>query len=323
MRKRNQRRSYRSGIEIICYISVFLFTMYSVQAQDKQPVENGNGTLFTKASVLSGVNVTHSRTTPTSLNKMIRVGYEKATIKSALEDIARRAGFQLSYSDQQVPLKKRVTLDSQNITVNKALWKVLEGTGLRFAVSPNNHLVLTKREESEKQQALEVIQGTVTDAQSGETLPGVNILVKGTSTGTSTNTDGQFELNVPSLQDTLVFSFIGYQTREVPINGQTELEIALQPQTVSGDELVVTGYGVQRKSDVTGSIGMVSGDELQKQPSFNALKGLRGKVAGVNVFTNSGAPTGSNRVVIRGSGSINADTDPLYVVDGVAMQSGI
>nr|WP_244545702.1 TonB-dependent receptor [Fodinibius roseus] len=254
---------------------------------------------------------------------MISLEFENVSIKNALENIVRRAGFQLSYSDQQVPLSRHITINLQNVTINKALWKVLEGTGLRFALSPNNHLVLTKREDSKKEAAVEVISGTVTDAQTGETLPGVNILIKGTSTGTSTNTEGQFELDVPSLQDTLVFSFIGYQTREVPINGRTVIDVALQSQAVSGEELVVTGYGVQRKSDVTGSIGMVSGEELEKQPSFNALQSLRGKVAGVNIFTNSGAPTGSNRVVIRGSGSINADTDPLYVVDGVAMQNGI
>lgn len=321
MRKCNKSGIFRSGIVIICYITVFLFTMHSVKAQDIPAGDNGN--LFTKASVLSGIDITYSRTTPTSLNKIIMVEYGGVPIKTALEDIAQKAGLQLSYSDQQVPLTKRITLDSQSITINKALWKVLEGTGLRFAISPNNHLVLTKREDSEKEVALEVISGTVTDAESGEVLPGVNILVRGTSTGTSTDTEGQFELNVPSLQDTLVFSFIGYQTQEVPLNGRTELDVALQPQTVSGDELVVTGYGVQRKSDVTGSIGMVSGDDLEKQPAFNALQSLRGKVAGVNIFTNSGSPTGSNRVVIRGSGSINADTDPLYVVDGVAMQDGI
>lgn len=195
-------------------------------------------------------------------------------------------------------------------------------------ITDGNRLLSTTSDYSEikknnKETTIEAISGTVTDASSGETLPGVNILVKGSSTGTSTNASGEYQLDAPSLQDTLVFSFIGYQTQEIPIQGRSQIDVAMQPQTVSGDELVVTGYGVQKKSDVTGSIGIVSAEDLQEQPSFNALKSLRGKVAGVNIFTNSGAPTGSNRVVIRGSGSINAGTEPLYVVDGVVMQDGI
>ncbi len=172
-------------------------------------------------------------------------------------------------------------------------------------------------------QVQETITGTVTDGESGETLPGVNILVKGTTTGASTDSDGKYKLTAPSLQDTLVFSFIGYQAQEIPINGRTTINVEMQTQAVMSEELVVTGYGVQQKSDLTGSIGMVSAEQLQEQPAFNALEGLRGKVAGVNIFSNSGAPGGSNRVIIRGSGSINAETEPLYVVDGVAMQEGI
>ena len=168
-----------------------------------------------------------------------------------------------------------------------------------------------------------VVSGTVTDAATGETIPGVNIMVKGTTIGTSTGAEGNYELAVPSLQDTLVVSFIGYQTQEVPISGRDVVDLSMQSQAISGEELVVTGYGVQQKSDVTGSIGMVSADDLNKQTSFNALQGLKGKVAGVSIFSNSGSPTGSNRVVIRGTGSINAGTEPLYVVDGVAMQDGI
>src|SRR5699024_3725926 len=93
----------------------------------------------------------------------------------------------------------------------------------------------------------ETINGTVSDGQSGETLPGVNILVKGTTTGASTDQNGDFELTVPSLQDTLVVSFIGYQTKEVPIDGRTEIDVALQPQAIAGEEMVVVGYGTQEK----------------------------------------------------------------------------
>lgn len=224
----------------------------------------------------------------------------------------------------EIMANKYVNQDEINIgeKTGRELSRILDQVGITFQrIDKQTYVLLGK--DYHLLQPEEEISGTVTDAQSGDALPGVNVMVKGTTTGTSTDDTGAFELTVPSLQDTLIFSFIGYQSQEVPISGRSELNISLQSEAISGEELVVTGYGVQRKSDVTGSIGMVSSDDLEKQPSFNALQSLRGKVAGVNIFTNSGSPTGSNRVVIRGSGSINADTDPLYVVDGVAMQDGI
>lgn len=317
MRKRNQSGIFRSGIEIACFISVFLFTMHSVEAQDTSAGDDDN--LFTKVSALTGANAASDSSPPTSLNKMITVEYKETTLKAALEDIAQRAGFQLSYSDQQVPLTKRVTLESQDVTVNKALWKILEGTDLRFALSPNNHLVLTKRDNAKQEVADETITGTVTDAGTGDVLPGVNIQIKGTTTGTSSDANGQFELNVPSLQDTLVFSFVGYQTNEVPINGQTEVDVAMQSEAVAGDEVVVVGYGTQQESDLTGSVGSVKSDELMERPAVNVEQTLSGKMAGVNVSTNSGRPGGRTEVRIRGYGSINASNNPLYVVDGVVM----
>lgn len=166
----------------------------------------------------------------------------------------------------------------------------------------------------------ETIVGTVVDAETGETLPGVNILISGTEIGTSTDVSGNFELSVPSLNETLVVSYVGYQTQDVPINGRTEIDIEMQQATYSGEELIVVGYGTQRRSDIAGSVGVATSEQLEEIPSFNALQSLRGKVAGVNIFTNSGSPTGSNRVVIRGVGTINASPNPLYVVDGVARE---
>ncbi|MDZ7690869.1 MAG: SusC/RagA family TonB-linked outer membrane protein [Balneolaceae bacterium] len=163
---------------------------------------------------------------------------------------------------------------------------------------------------------METVSGTVTDASSGETLPGVNVLVKGTDTGTSTDAEGSYELTVPSLQDTLVFSFIGYQTTELPINGRTEIDIQLQPQAISGEELVVVGYGTQRRQDVTGSVASVPMENLDSQPVTGLDQAITGKVAGVQVNNYSGTPGAGPTIRIRGVGSIGAGNDPLYVVDG-------
>lgn len=163
------------------------------------------------------------------------------------------------------------------------------------------------------------VSGTVTESN-GEPLIGVNVSVLGTTIGTSTNVDGEYTLSVSDPEVVLVFSYTGYEQQEIEVDGRSTVDVVLRFDTAQLDDLVVVGYGTQRRSDITGSVGVVSAETLE-QPTFNALQSLRGKVAGVNIFTNSGSPTGSNRVVIRGVGTINASSSPLYVVDGVVMES--
>ncbi|MCW9705303.1 SusC/RagA family TonB-linked outer membrane protein [Fodinibius salsisoli] len=165
------------------------------------------------------------------------------------------------------------------------------------------------------------VEGQVIDQQTGESLPGVNVVVKGTTTGISTDGEGRYELNVPSLQDTLIFSFVGYQTTEVPINGREQIEVSLQPQAITGEEMVVVGYGTQRRQDVTGSISSVNSDDFNAGVSLAPEQLMQGKVAGVNIVESSGAPGAASEVRIRGSSSISAGNDPLYVIDGVPVQT--
>ncbi|MHA6246916.1 SusC/RagA family TonB-linked outer membrane protein [Pontibacter sp. CAU 1760] len=165
------------------------------------------------------------------------------------------------------------------------------------------------------------VRGTVKD-EKGMALPGVTVVLKGTTIGASTNMEGKFELMLPdgASNNILVLSFIGYTTQEIAVNGRSTINVTLQPDSKALEEVVVVGYGTQKKSDVTGSVGVVSAEELLKAPVTNALQGLQGRVAGVNVKLNSGSPTSSPRVVIRGVGTINASSGPLYVVDGVVME---
>src|SRR5690625_18168 len=164
------------------------------------------------------------------------------------------------------------------------------------------------------------VSGRVTDAVSGEPLVGVTVIVEGTQTGTTTDMDGFYELNVPEGSESIAFSYVGYARQVVDFTGQNEINVELSADIAMLDDLVVVGYGVQRRSDITGSVGIATADQLE-QPTFNTLQSLRGKVAGVNIYTNSGSPTGSSRVIIRGVGTINASTNPLYVVDGVVMEN--
>ncbi|HLR32073.1 MAG TPA: carboxypeptidase-like regulatory domain-containing protein, partial [Fodinibius sp.] len=165
------------------------------------------------------------------------------------------------------------------------------------------------------------IEGQVLDQQTRETLPGVNVIIKGTTTGTTTDAEGGFSLNVPSLQDTLVFSYVGYQTREVPIDGREQIEVSLQPQAITGEEMVVVGYGTQRRQDITGSISSVSSDDFNTGVALAPEQLMQGKVAGVSIVESSGAPGAASEVRIRGSSSISAGNDPLYVIDGVPVQT--
>lgn len=176
-------------------------------------------------------------------------------------------------------------------------------------------LSLTPELHAQDQEA--EVSGTVVDAQSGEPLPGVNVVIKGTSTGTSTNTEGMYSLNVASLNDTLVFSFIGYQSNEVPINGRTNIDVNLQSTTFTGEELVVVGYGTQQARDVTGSISTVNSENLNPVATSSVNQMLRGKAAGLNLRQVSAQPGGDVSVNIRGNISPEGSGAPLYVIDGV------
>ncbi|MFH5885325.1 SusC/RagA family TonB-linked outer membrane protein [Halalkalibaculum sp. DA3122] len=163
----------------------------------------------------------------------------------------------------------------------------------------------------------QTVTGEVTDSNSGEALPGVNIVVEGTTIGTTTNPEGEYKLDVPSLNDTLVYSFVGYQTMEMPINGRTTINVTMQLEAVAGEELVVVGYGSVEETDVTGSVSSVDVDELNQGVTSSVDQMMVGKSSGVNVVQNSGEPGGGFSINIRGSSSINASNGPLYVIDGV------
>ncbi|MCH7399912.1 TonB-dependent receptor [Belliella sp. DSM 107340] len=160
------------------------------------------------------------------------------------------------------------------------------------------------------------VTGQVLDAQSSESLPGVNVLVKGSSIGTVTDIDGKFNIEAAS-GSTLVFSFIGYSTQEVRYTGQSSLTISLSSDTKDLQEVIVTGYGTQKRENLTGSIATVSGEKLTDITSPNIGNMLQGKVAGVDVVANSGAPGATPTIRIRGRSSIRSSATPIWVVDGV------
>lgn len=163
------------------------------------------------------------------------------------------------------------------------------------------------------------VSGTVVDGVHGnEPMIGANVMIKGTTQGTITDLDGQFTLSVPK-NATLVITSVGYKTQEVPIAGKTSLQVVLTEDTEVLDEVVVVGYGTMRKVDLTGAVGSVTGDKLKESIIVNADQMLQGRVAGVQVSANSGAPGAAASIRIRGASSINGDNEPLYIIDGIPM----
>lgn len=166
------------------------------------------------------------------------------------------------------------------------------------------------------------VSGKVTSIEDGSTLPGVNVVLKGTTTGTVTDIDGNFSLSVPSEGGTLVFSFIGLATEEVAVGARSVIDIQMSADVKQLSEVVVVGYGTSLKKELTGAVATMNSEQIEKLPALSPDQALQGLTSGVFVNSSSGTPGGAINVRVRGQTSINASNDPLYVIDGVIIQSG-
>jgi TonB-linked SusC/RagA family outer membrane protein len=163
------------------------------------------------------------------------------------------------------------------------------------------------------------VSGRVTSAEDGSALPGVNVVLKGTTTGTVTDVDGNYKISVPNDGGTLVFSFIGLTTTEIGIGNRSVVDVQLAPDFTQLSEVVVTGYGIQDKKTLVGSVATVKGDVFRNLPVQSVDRGIQGRLAGVQISSASGSPGGALNVRVRGIGSINGANDPLWIVDGVQL----
>ena len=164
------------------------------------------------------------------------------------------------------------------------------------------------------------VTGTVLDS-TGESIIGANVMAKGTTNGTITDIDGNFSLSVPNTAKTLEISFIGYETAIVTIPQNNQVKVTLKESSIVLNEVVAIGYGVQKKGSVTGSIAKVNSEKLGNRPISDVSSALQGQMAGVEIRTTSGEPGKDIQIRVRGAASINADSDPLYVVDGIPVDN--
>jgi len=287
---------------------------------------------------------------PVQVEKKVSLLADQKSIAEVMEDIQSQTGYVFVYSNDQIDVKSRISIKANDEPLGTVLHKVFRGKGVSYRIygeqvilyrdslpeqirqtlpdagkAGDGYLQLTlKQREGRTKLSIvkkleKTISGTVTDGESGETLPGVNVLAKGTTIGTVTDIEGKFQLKVSDEVTSLVFSSIGYEPKEIEINNSTSLNVTLMPDIQSLDEVVVVGYGTQQKSDMTGSVGSVDKEVFQKLSPTNLQQGLAGRISGVNVTQNSGRPGGRPTIRIRGNSSITGSNDPLYVVDGVIL----
>ena len=241
----------------------------------------------------------------------ITLKLQSAELRTALRQIEKKSIFRFLYNDDVVSANRKVDINADNALVTEVLDAMFSETQLTYKVLENNLVVITQKDYVLQETR---VTGSV-KGSTGEPIPSVTVKIKNSNVATATDATGAYAITVPD-GGVLVFSSIGYVTQEVAVEGRTEINIVLQTSTKLIDEVVIVGYGSQRKVDVTGAVATIKGDEISKQASINPVSSLQGKVAGVQI-TNSGAPGSSPRVTIRGMGSVYGSTEPLYVVDGI------
>ncbi|MEQ9442019.1 MAG: TonB-dependent receptor [Cyclobacteriaceae bacterium] len=250
----------------------------------------------------------------------VRISGNQLTLTEVFSRIEAQTSFEFSYDAAFIDQSERISIHASNTSLLAVLRQIASDKKMNFRRVDNTIFIKKSEVKGEVEEVAQVminVQGTVTASADGTSLPGVNVLVQGTNIGTVTDIDGQYSINVPNENDTLAFSSIGYLSKMIPVQGQSQINVALLDDVQSLEEVVVVGYGTVKKSDLTGSVSTIKPKELLDRPTVNTGQALTGKLPGVEVFNNSGRPDGKVRIRIRGNNSINASNEPLYVIDGV------
>ncbi|MEM1135544.1 MAG: TonB-dependent receptor [Bacteroidota bacterium] len=251
----------------------------------------------------------------------LTVKVENISLHKAFEQIRQKTDIEFTYNHLIINEDDVISLAFENQSLFEILTYIAGEKKLKFKRINNNIHVnvntgfLKQKAAVEEEVSQITIKGKVTTVENGEALPGVSILIKGTSTGTVSDLNGSYLL--PANEgDILQFSFIGYQTKEVEIGNRTIVDVQLTQDLEQLEEVVVIGYGSQKRSDLTGSISSVSGEEIEKLAATSLEQGLQGRAAGVQVTQTDASPGGAISVRIRGGNSITGNNEPLYVIDG-------
>ena len=250
----------------------------------------------------------------------VTVVSDRISTGKVINEIEKQTDYLFVYDMNEVNLKRNVKVHAQDKPVAEVLNEVFEGTDIYYAMEGKNIMLMNKAKEkaSEKQADDNKVTGSIKD-MAGEPIIGANVTIKGQSIGTITDIDGRFIINAPA-NAILRITYIGYIPQEIKVENKRELKIILQEDTETLDEVVVVGYGVQKKSDVTGAMIRVNSDELNSRPAANAFEAMQGKAAGVDIVSNE-RPGEIGTINVRGVRSLSASNTPLYVVDGIPLMS--
>lgn len=253
-----------------------------------------------------------------SQNAKVSIRMNNVKLDKILNEIENQTDYLFIYNNQ-VDINKITSVKVKNEAVAQVLDRILSGTGINYELE-GTHIILTTEaiKDLHAQQQAKTVTGTVTDV-SGEPIIGANIRIKGTTTGTITDIDGNFSIEAKP-QSVIEVSYIGYLTQETVINNQKSIRFLLKEDTKTLDKVVVIGYGVQKKADLTGSVANINTEKLNTQSNANIGQALQGKIAGVDIVSQGGAPGSGTRIMVRGIGTLN-NASPLYIVDGMYMNS--
>ncbi|HRX13193.1 MAG TPA: TonB-dependent receptor plug domain-containing protein, partial [Draconibacterium sp.] len=251
-------------------------------------------------------------------NGKISLNIQNLTLKEAFKTIQEKSGYRFFYSDDLVDLNKLITIQTEESTIDGVIEKLEEKTTLSFRKMEDNLIVVVPA--GEKQQTGK-ITGKVTSATEPQGLPGVNVVIKGTTTGVITDINGDYQINAPNENAVLQFSFIGFETLEKNVSGQSVINVVLTEDIRSIDEVVVTALSIERDKNSLGySITQVGNVELNTVKQTNPINSLAGKVAGLQISNTPSGVDGSSRVVLRGISSLSGSNRPLVVIDGIPVE---
>lgn len=264
------------------------------------------------------------------LEKRVSINTENKKIKEVLREISKQTSARFTYLPKEIQASKKVSLNVQDVALGDVL-QTLFGTEITYrvvgeeivfkmqnAASEHSPVSSSRYDEAYGNQ----VSGKVVD-EAGSALPGVNVVVKGTTNGTSTDANGTYTIYVENESDVLVFSFIGYVTQELAVNGRSSIDVSMASDVKSLSEIVVVGYGLQRSKEITGAVETVSMEDLPQAPVAQIGQMLQGRIAGVRINQVSGRPGEGLKIQVRGAVSLTAGADPLYVVDGMPISGDI
>ncbi|MFC4871684.1 SusC/RagA family TonB-linked outer membrane protein [Negadavirga shengliensis] len=250
---------------------------------------------------------------------MIRIPLEGVSVQDAFRRIEKASDFNFVYLTREVRDLQPIFIGDNHQSLYEVLVDIAKQTGLEFKqINQNIHVQKPKKHNPEALVSIEVLEievsGTVTD-ENGEPMPGVTVIIEGTSVGTITDIDGKYTLEAEE-GTVLIFSFVGYENQRRAVSSSNIIDVKMMEDARSLDEVVVVGYGTVKKSDLTGSVAQVKAAEINAFPTSNIMQALSGRAAGVQVIQNTGAPGSPISVRIRGTNSIQGGNEPLYVIDG-------